>query len=100
MVSQHSRAKFDKPVVWFMGVIKVLAVGHARFDTPRLPSAAEIQGIESVSLHNTVETEQPSPPYVTTTRITIEKPTILVSTGGSWTHSVLTHASMCMRVYG
>ena len=80
-MKKHGGAKFDKPVVWFMRAFEVLAVGYARFDTLRLPRAAEIQGIEGVSfLLKAVETEQPSPAYATATRITIDGATILVST--------------------
>lgn len=41
-----------------MRAIKVLAVSYARFDTPRLQRAAEIQGVVGVPiLGDTIETE-------------------------------------------
>jgi hypothetical protein len=71
-------------MVWFMRAIQVLAVGYTRFDTSRLRSAAEIQGVENVPfLFNTIKTEQPNSAYGTATRITIVGTTILVSIEGS-----------------
>lgn len=80
MVCQDDGAKFHEPVVWLMRALNVLAVSYACFDTPRLRRATEIQGIETEPIFDeTVETEQPMPSDVATTRITIDITTVLVS---------------------